>query len=136
MNKLIQTIAVKKYCLYIRYEYFIACMFFIQQFVVMTPEILIPYYYYYSNSHGKFVTWFPHSKHQAVAYIALGPVHTETFSCVFVLFQVMGWLFSIPLRTVNKTKTQENVSVCTGPQVSSIFLKILAVPNKQAFWIN
>ena len=45
----------------------------------------------------------------------LGSVHTETFSCVFVLFQVMSWLFSIPLRTVNNTKTQENVSVCTGP---------------------
>ena len=25
----------------------------------------------------------------------------------------MSWLFSIPLRTVNNTKTQENVSVCT-----------------------
>ena len=46
---------------------------------------------------------------------AIGPVHTETFSCVFVLFQVMSWLFSIPLRTVNNTKTQENISVCTGP---------------------
>ena len=34
------------------------------------------------------------------------------FSCVFVLFQVMSWLFSIPLRTANNTKTQENVSVC------------------------
>ena len=44
-----------------------------------------------------------------------GHVHTETFSGVFVLFQVMSWLFSIPLRTVNNTKTQENVSVCTGP---------------------
>ena len=28
---------------------------------------------------------------------------------------IMSWLFSIPLRTVNNTKTQENVSVCTGP---------------------
>ena len=43
------------------------------------------------------------------------PVHTETFSFVFVLFQVMSWLFSIPLRTVNNTKTQESGSVCTGP---------------------
>ena len=25
----------------------------------------------------------------------------------------MSWLFSIPLRTVNNTTTQENVSVCT-----------------------
>ena len=32
-------------------------------------------------------------------------IHTETFSCVFVLFQVISWLFSIPLRTVNNTKT-------------------------------
>ena len=45
----------------------------------------------------------------------LRSVHTETFSCVFVLFQVMSWLFLIPLRTINNTKTQENVSVCTGP---------------------
>ena len=36
-----------------------------------------------------------------------------TFSCFFVLFQVMSWLFSIPLRTVNNTKTQGDVSVCT-----------------------
>ena len=43
-------------------------------------------------------------------------VHMETFSCVFELFQVMRWLFLIPLRTVNNTKTQENVSVCTGPK--------------------
>ena len=39
----------------------------------------------------------------------------EKFSCVFVLFQVMSRLFSIPLITVNNTKTQENVSVSTGP---------------------
>ena len=31
--------------------------------------------------------------------------------CVFVLFQVKSWLFSIPLRTVSNTKTQENLSV-------------------------
>ena len=48
------------------------------------------------------------------------PIHTETFSCVFVLFQVMSWLFSIPLRTVNNTKTQENVSVCTRPKSKAI----------------
>ena len=52
-----------------------------------------------------------------------GPVHTETFSCVFVLFQVMSWLFTIPLRTVENTKTQENVSACTGPLFHSVFLK-------------
>ena len=45
-----------------------------------------------------------------LSQVLLGSVHTETFSCVFVLFQVMSWLFSIPLRTVNNTKTQENVS--------------------------
>ena len=33
-----------------------------------------------------------------------GPVHMETFPSVFVLFQVMSWLFSIPLRTVNNHK--------------------------------
>ena len=42
------------------------------------------------------------------------------FSCVFVLFEVMNWLFWIPLRTVNNTKTQENVSVCTGLSVLNI----------------
>ena len=42
-------------------------------------------------------------------------VHTETFSFVFVLFQVMSWLFSITLRTVNNSKTKENVFVCTEP---------------------
>ena len=42
-------------------------------------------------------------------------LNTEKFSCVFVLFLVMSGLFSIPLRTVNNTKTQENVSVRTGP---------------------
>ena len=42
---------------------------------------------------------------------AQSPVHTETFSCVFVLFEVMSWLFSIPSRTINNTKTQGNVSV-------------------------
>ena len=46
----------------------------------------------------------------------------ETFSCVFVMFQVMRWLFSIPLRTVNNTKAQENVSVSTGPE--SVFEKL------------
>ena len=56
------------------------------------------------------------SVNQAILFANPGPVHTETFSCVFVLFQVMSWLFSIPLRTVNNTKTQENVSVCMGLQ--------------------
>ena len=28
----------------------------------------------------------------------------------------MKWLFSIPLKTVNNAKTQENVSLCTGPK--------------------
>ena len=41
-----------------------------------------------------------------------GPVNTEKFSCVFVLFQVMSWLFWI---TFENTKTQENVSMCMGP---------------------
>ena len=52
---------------------------------------------------------------QRLSSTMLGPVHAETFSCVFVLFQVMSWLFSIPLKTVNNTKTQKNVFVCTGP---------------------
>ena len=42
--------------------------------------------------------------------------HGNVFLRFCILFQVMSWLFSIPLRTVNNTKTQENVSVCTGPQ--------------------
>ena len=41
------------------------------------------------------------------------------------MFQVMSSLFSIPLGTVNNTKTQENVSVCTGPK----YLK-----SKVRFW--
>ena len=60
------------------------------------------------------------SKRQTLLSVYEAPVHTETFSCVFVLFQVMSWLFSIPLRTVNNTKTHENVSVCTGPQINII----------------
>ena len=51
--------------------------------------------------------------------------NTRTLSCVFVLFQVMSWLFSISLRTVNNTKTQENVSVCTGPKASLFVGKML-----------
>ena len=54
--------------------------------------------------------------HLGFCAIYLGPVHTETFSCVFLMFQVMCWLLLIPLRTVNNTKTQENVSVCTWPK--------------------
>ena len=34
----------------------------------------------------------------------IGPVHTETFPCVFVLFQVMSWLFSIPLENSKQYK--------------------------------
>ena len=54
--------------------------------------------------------------------------HTHvTFSCVFVLFQVMSWLFSIPLRTVNNTKMQENVSLCTGPNFGHKYSRHLIV---------
>ena len=45
----------------------------------------------------------------------LGPVHTETFSCVFVLFTVLKGIENNQLITWNNTKTQENISVCTGP---------------------
>ena len=38
------------------------------------------------------------------------------------MFQVRRGLFSIPLRTVNNTKTQENVSVSTGTE--SVFEKL------------
>ena len=31
-------------------------------------------------------------------------------------------MFSIPLRTVNNTKTQENASVCTGPKLLNPYL--------------
>ena len=45
-----------------------------------------------------------------------GPVHTETFSCIFVLFTVLKGIENTELITWNNTKTQENVSVCTGPK--------------------
>ena len=45
----------------------------------------------------------------------LALVHTETFSCVFVLFTVLKGIENNQLITWNNTKTQENVSVCTGP---------------------
>ena len=44
-----------------------------------------------------------------------GPIHTETFSCVFLLFTVLKGIENNQLITLNNTKTQENVSVCTGP---------------------
>ena len=45
---------------------------------------------------------------------------------LFVLFQVTSWLFSIPLRTINNTKTHENVSVCTGPEknCNTVYLEV------------
>ena len=46
---------------------------------------------------------------------AYGPVHTETFPCVFVLFTVLKGIENNQLITWNNTKTQENVSVCAGP---------------------
>ena len=45
-----------------------------------------------------------------------GLVHTETFSCDFVLFTVLKGIENNQLITWNNTKTQENVSVCTGPK--------------------
>ena len=42
-------------------------------------------------------------------------VHTGTFSFVFVLFTVLKGIENNQLITWNNTKTQENVSVCTGP---------------------
>ena len=50
--------------------------------------------------------------------VLLGPVQTETFSCVFVLFTVLKGIENNQLITWNNTKTQENVSVCTGPQAN------------------
>ena len=41
-----------------------------------------------------------------------GPVHTETFSCVFVLFTVLKGIENNQPITWNNTKTQKNVSVC------------------------
>ena len=46
----------------------------------------------------------------------LGLVHTETFSCVFVLFTVLKGIENNQLITWNNTKTQENVSVFTEPR--------------------
>ena len=45
-----------------------------------------------------------------------GPVHTETFSCVFELFTVLKGIENNQLVTWNNIKMQENVSVCTGPK--------------------
>ena len=45
----------------------------------------------------------------------LGPIHMETFSCVFVLFIVLKGIENNQLITWNNTKTQECVSVCMGP---------------------
>ena len=45
-----------------------------------------------------------------------GPVHTETFSCIFVLFTVLKGIENNQLITLNNTKTQENVSVCMGSE--------------------
>ena len=59
-----------------------------------------------------------------------------TFSCVFVLFQVMSWLFSIPLRTVNNTKTQENVSVCTGPNTNMVIKQNTGTHKTLAIFIR
>ena len=47
-----------------------------------------------------------------------GLIHTETLSCVFVLFTVLKGIENNQLITWNNTKTQENVSVCTGPMRS------------------
>ena len=44
----------------------------------------------------------------------LAPVQMETFSCVFVLFTVLKGIENNQLITWNNTKTQENVSECTG----------------------
>ena len=43
-------------------------------------------------------------------------VHTETFSCVFVLFQVMKLVVLDSLENSKQYKNAGNVSVCTGPQ--------------------
>ena len=53
----------------------------------------------------------------------LGPVHTETFSCVFVLFTVLKGIENNQLITWNNTKTQENISVCTGPKEKTLRIK-------------
>ena len=48
----------------------------------------------------------------------------------------MSWLFSIPLRTVNNTKTHENVSVCTAAQLivrrhGNVFLRFCIVSSNE-----
>ena len=47
--------------------------------------------------------------------LLLAPVHTETSSCVFVLFTFLKGIENNQLITWNNTKTQENVSVYTWP---------------------
>ena len=48
--------------------------------------------------------------------MVLGPVHTKTFSCVFVLFTVLKGIENNQHMTWNNKNTQENVSVCTWPK--------------------
>ena len=58
--------------------------------------------------------------HLGFCAIYLGRVHTETFSCVLVLFQVMCWLLLIPLRTVNNTNRRETFPCVRGLKLYSI----------------
>ena len=53
----------------------------------------------------KFTSIFPTNRD------AFGPVHTETFSCVFVLFTVLKEIENNQLITWNNTKTQDKVLV-------------------------
>ena len=62
------------------------------------------------------------------------PVHTETFSCVFVLFTVLKGIENNQLITWNNTKTQENVSVCTGPNNPLIEVCSLWVPTSYLYF--
>ena len=51
---------------------------------------------------------------------SLGPIETENFSCVFVLFTVFKGIENNQLITWNNAKTWENLSVCTGPKLSLV----------------
>ena len=65
-----------------------------------------------------------------------GSVHTETFSCVFVLFIVLKGIENNQLITWNNTKKQQNVSMCTGSKSRIEFIYLYINPYIQVFITN
>ena len=81
-----------------------------------------------------------YSKSLLLTYrVYCGLVHTETFSCVFVLFDVLKGIENNQLITSNNTKTQENISVCTGtvlarPVICFIILNLNKIYSWTVVW--